>query len=497
MEQYALYLRKSRADLDAEARGEGETLAKHRAALTEYAKRRGLFIAQEYAEIVSGDSIAARPQMQQLLADVKAGLYSGVIVNDVDRLGRGDSIDQEIIKITFAAAHTLIITPTRDIDPANPSDEDMLDFSMFFARFEYRKISQRLSVGRARSAAAGNYIVSHIPYGYMRVMRDGRPTLAPHPDQAPIVKLIYDLYASGAAGYMAIASRLTDMGIRTNSGRLFSPSAVRVILRSPVYVGQVTYGRTRQASVMIDGARKKIAVPSDSMTVVEDAHPAIIPRELFVRAQDRLHAAAPVNRARALSNPLAGLIRCAACGHTMTVHARGSGTRKYLGCDTRSCPTLASPIEAVENALLEALRGYAATYAEPDAEPDDSAAQIAALTRQLETVEARLSRARELVETGIYTPREYLTQRDTLTAQSDSIRAQIAALNRPKPVPVAPAVISSTLDAYPLAETTAQKNELLKSILDHADYKKTERSRPGGPQTFALDLYPKLGQHID
>ena len=101
------------------------------------------------------------------------------------------------------------------------------------------------------------------------------------------------------------------------------------------------------------------------------------------------------------------------------------------------------------------------------------------------------------METGIYTPREYLTQRDTLTAQSDSIRAQIAALNRPKPVPVAPAVISSTLDAYPLAETTAQKNVLLKSILDHADYKKTERSRPGGPQTFALDLYPKLGQHID
>ena len=38
MEQYALYLRKSRADVEAEARGEGETLSKHRAALTEYAR---------------------------------------------------------------------------------------------------------------------------------------------------------------------------------------------------------------------------------------------------------------------------------------------------------------------------------------------------------------------------------------------------------------------------------------------------------------------------
>lgn len=90
MEQYALYLRKSRADLDAEQRGEGETLAKHRAALTDFAHRRGLMIVREYAEIVSGDSIAARPQMQTLLDDVKRGTYAGVIVNDIDRLGRGD-----------------------------------------------------------------------------------------------------------------------------------------------------------------------------------------------------------------------------------------------------------------------------------------------------------------------------------------------------------------------------------------------------------------------
>ena len=147
MNQYALYLRKSRADIDAEARGEGETLAKHRAALNEYARRRGMLIVREYAEIVSGDSIAARPQMQALLADVKAGMYAGVIVNDVDRLGRGDSIDQEIIKLTFAASHTLIITPTKDIDFANNTDEDLYDFKAFFARTEYKMISSRMAQG--------------------------------------------------------------------------------------------------------------------------------------------------------------------------------------------------------------------------------------------------------------------------------------------------------------------------------------------------------------
>ena len=158
MNNYAIYLRKSRADLEAEQRGEGETLERHRTALRALAERRGLNVVQEYAELVTGDSIAARPQMQLLLDDVKKGLYAGVIVNDVDRLGRGDSIDQEIIKYSFVAGNCIIITPMRDINPASPSDEDMLDFSMFFARFEYRKIAQRMAVGRTRSAQAGNFI---------------------------------------------------------------------------------------------------------------------------------------------------------------------------------------------------------------------------------------------------------------------------------------------------------------------------------------------------
>ena len=173
MNAYAIYLRKSRADMDAEARGEGETLAKHRKALNEYARQRGLLVVREYAEIVSGDSISARPQMQALLEDVKRGLYAGVIVNDVDRLGRGDSIDQEIIKLTFAASHTLIITPYSDIDPTSIQDGDMLDFRMFFARTEYKMITRRMTQGRARSAASGNWVSGLAPYGYKIAKHDG------------------------------------------------------------------------------------------------------------------------------------------------------------------------------------------------------------------------------------------------------------------------------------------------------------------------------------
>ncbi|MBQ3885709.1 MAG: recombinase family protein, partial [Ruminococcus sp.] len=68
MKSYCIYLRKSRADAEAEARGEGETLTRHYNMLMELAKKQKLNIVKIYKEIVSGDSIAARPQMQTLLA---------------------------------------------------------------------------------------------------------------------------------------------------------------------------------------------------------------------------------------------------------------------------------------------------------------------------------------------------------------------------------------------------------------------------------------------
>ena len=95
--QYLIYLRKSRADQEAELRGEGETLARHEKALLELARRQHLPIADIYREVVSGETIASRPMMQQLLSEVEQGVWDGVLVMEVERLARGDTIDQGIV----------------------------------------------------------------------------------------------------------------------------------------------------------------------------------------------------------------------------------------------------------------------------------------------------------------------------------------------------------------------------------------------------------------
>lgn len=109
MEQYVIYLRKSRKDEEAEQRGEGETLARHERILLDYAKRLHLNVTEIYREIVSGETIATRPMMQRLLSEVEQGMWTAVLVMEVERLARGDTIDQGIVAQTFKYSETKII----------------------------------------------------------------------------------------------------------------------------------------------------------------------------------------------------------------------------------------------------------------------------------------------------------------------------------------------------------------------------------------------------
>lgn len=501
METYALYLRKSRADMDAEARGEGETLAKHRAALTDYARRRGLLIVREYAEIVSGDSIAARPQMQALLEDVKRGMYAGVIVNDVDRLGRGDSIDQEIIKLTFAAAHTLIITPYADIDPNSIQDGDMLDFRMFFARTEYKMITRRMSQGRARSAAAGNWVSGQAPYGYRIAKHDGKTRLEPDPDTAPIVKMVFDWYASGEAGYMMIAKRLDKMGIQSGKGKGFSSHVIHRMLENPAYIGRTEYGQHATVEEIEDGRRVKKYIRSAPEIVVENTHPAIIAPDVWQAVRDRAALArhrSPVATNKVSANPLAGLVVCAECGSVMQMTR---SAKRMISCLNVNCPTCSIAIDTLEGIVLDILQSWCAEYKEPATKQDDKAEEIAALRKQIDGIAAQLTRAQELVEMGIYSPAEYLSRREALKGRQEALNRQVEGLSRQTPDEARRAILTEVrrvIDAYQFAENIEQKNNLLKSVIHHITYHKTERAWRGQDpaQHLTLDVYPLISHSV-
>lgn len=115
--------------------------------------------------MVSGESIAARPEIQKLLEEVSAGIYAGVLVVDLERLARGNGADQAYISQVFQYSSTKIITPSKIYDPRNEYDEEYFEFGLFMSRREYKTINRRLIRGRDSSASEGKYISSIAPYG--------------------------------------------------------------------------------------------------------------------------------------------------------------------------------------------------------------------------------------------------------------------------------------------------------------------------------------------
>ena len=182
MEQYVQYLRKSRFDRDYAELSVEETLKRHQEILDKLAKDRGYHIAKTYYEVVSGESIAARPQIQAMLEEVNAGLYTGVLVVDLERLARGNGADQAYISQVFQFSGTQIITPSKTYDPNNEFDQEYFEFGLFMSRREYKTINRRLVRGRQSSASEGKYISSIAPYGYRRIKLEGEKGFSLEPE---------------------------------------------------------------------------------------------------------------------------------------------------------------------------------------------------------------------------------------------------------------------------------------------------------------------------
>ena len=156
---YAMYLRKSRIDEEA---GLENTLGKHETMLRDMAANMGIHVDERhiYREIVSGESIDARPQMQRLLKAVEMGLYTGALCVELERLSRGNGEDQARILRTFQFSGTKIITLNRVYDLAGDDefDGEFFEFGLFMSRREYKMVKRRLLRGRLQAQKDGYFI---------------------------------------------------------------------------------------------------------------------------------------------------------------------------------------------------------------------------------------------------------------------------------------------------------------------------------------------------
>ena len=212
MARYLMYLRKSRLDTDYEEISVDETLSRHRQILERYCHDKKLNIVEVLEEVVSGESLAARPEMMRLLDLVSTGMYAGVVCMDIERLSRGSSMEAGYIMQIFQTNCCKIITPGKTYDLQNESDEQFTDMKFMFSRYELKTINKRLVRGRNQSASEGKFMGSMAPYGYRPYKLAGQKgnSLRIEPEEARVVRMIYDMYGQQGMGYNAIAYALND-----------------------------------------------------------------------------------------------------------------------------------------------------------------------------------------------------------------------------------------------------------------------------------------------
>ena len=455
----AIYLRKSREDLETTE----ETLARHERMLLDYCNRNSLNILKIYKEVVSGEAISNRPAMQKLLEDVYEGLYEGVVVIEIERLSRGNQIDQAEVIDIFKKTGTKIYTLNKIYDLSKEEhDEEFLEVGLFMSRREYKIICRRLLRGRQQSHKEGYYIGSILPFGFSKVKETRGWVLVPNED-AKTVELIFNKYLEGM-GLTEICRYLNDKGIKPQRAKTWSEYLVRAILKNKTYIG---YLHSKKNNNYIEGK-----------------HQPIIDVELFNAVQKKFSKSTRVNSVSSgLKNPLAGLIYCSSCGRSM-VRNKNTHNVEYIKCKNISCNMQSSRLTVIESELIKALQteldnfnAYLINY------DSEIASKKALIDKEIELIEKEIikkdnmiTRACELLEEGIYTKDKYLERVNILNKDKESLNYSLAQLkattfDEHKKISTAVPILSKVIKDY-YTVGLEERNLLLKSIIKRVDYSK-------------------------
>lgn len=317
---YDAYLRKSRADMELEKLKKFDTLKQHEKFLKDRAKQLGIKIRRIYREVVSGESIQERPEIQKVLKDIETGTVDGILVVEVERLTRGDAKDQGTISQAFKYSDTKIITLNKIYDPNSDEDEEYFEFGLFMSRREYKTINRRMQRARIANVLEGKYCASEPPFGYKKVRLKYAKgyTLEPIPEEAEIIKEMFQKRADGL-GHEIICNWLNTLDFRPKKSDVWTPATIRGMLSNPIYIGKIRWNSNKQQKKLVNGQIIKVRKRgnTEDLILVEGLHPAIIEEDLFNIVQGIQPRQASTTHGTELQNPLATLIKCAECGRSM------------------------------------------------------------------------------------------------------------------------------------------------------------------------------------
>lgn len=334
-----IYVRLSRDD---ERAGESLSIENQKTMLKKYVSEQGWEIYDVYVDDGVSGTTFEREGVQRLLDDAKAGIINLIIVKDLSRFGRNYIQVGQYIDYIFPMFNIRFIALSDNIDTANKDTTamDMMPITNVFNEWYASNTSKKIRAVHYANAKAGRNNMSHAPFGYL-IGNDEKRSLVIDEVPAKVVRRIFELRAKGIRpGQIAILLNnegvITphDYKVKKFNGKyasvkvfhLWSSVAVSRILKNPAYIGKLALHRVTTVSYK---NHKPIYRPEEEWAVTENAHEAIISKELWDRVREAEEAVSQGKRTkRGYTHPLSGFLFCADCGGKMKMSWGYSNIKK-------------------------------------------------------------------------------------------------------------------------------------------------------------------------
>lgn len=338
-----------------------DSLANQKAFFSTYASRYGHELVCLYAdEGISGTSLKKREEFLHLMRDAEVGKFEMVVVKDISRFAR-NTVDalQSIRRLKELGINTLFLNTNMD---SMGDSEFILTLFSAMAQEESANISKRTKFGKQINAEKGR--VPQCVFGYHRV---DNFTLEIHPQEAEIVRKIFQLYNQQGLGCRSISLQLNREGAQTKFGGQWNPRGVRRILVNPLYCG-ILVNHKYEIQDFLTG--RQVALPESQRFYHQRPEWAIIPPEAFQRAQEimqsrrkQFDSGQPFRQGRYSGKHLfSTLIKCQHCGRSFCRKTYTyANTRVYWRCVTNDQYTAQRCENRVcldEDQLMEQLKTY-------------------------------------------------------------------------------------------------------------------------------------------
>lgn len=507
------YLRKSQSDdplLTVE-----EVLAKHEQMLDDWVQRNlpGMGKVPEenrVREVVSGETLDDRPGILGLLRRVESPKIKAILCVEPQRLSRGSLKDIGRLVELLRYSNTIVITMQYTYDLRDDRDRELFERELMRGN-EYLEYYKRIQQnGRLLSVQNGNYIGTKPPYGFKKVQyKEGKKTcytLEPIPEEARIVKLIFEMYRDGYGSHK-IAKKLNEMGVKTQLGKKWSAESLKKMRSNEHYIGKVVWNRRKNTRTIEDGQVVLSRPLQSDYLVFPGKQPAIIDMELWDAVQEIRNKIPPVKNKAKCVNPFAGLVICQ-CGYCMSMRTyknkegKERNPPRLLCTNQAECGTASCYVSEMTDEVIKVLKD---AIVDCDLQIKNNNSDAAEMHRQLiEQQEKRLESLNklELSQWDKYTkeemPKHIFDQLNAKVLEEKAEVQQALCLMKdslPEPIDYAKKrdMFYDALMALQDEDTPAlKKNLLLKNCIENISYnrkkKKSGNRRWGDPEPMELDV---------